>query len=242
MKLAFATIGEAPRDDLVPYLRSKLPTDLEVEEDGVLNHLDEAGRQALNARDDSLHMVTRARDGSAYKLSYERTLPHMQRVVDGLVARGADLVVILCGADWSPVTSSVPIVNPGRLFPNLVQALGTGLKLGVIKPDEGQIPHTLQHYASIGLDPVVTAASPYGSDRLELARRAAETLRDEGAELIWMTCVGMGEDMRDAVHEVLPRPTILARSVLARIIAELVGEPAASSPGEPAAPAKGVAL
>ena len=42
MKLAFATIGEAPRDDLVPYLRSKLPASIEVEEDGVLNHLERA--------------------------------------------------------------------------------------------------------------------------------------------------------------------------------------------------------
>lgn len=226
MKLAFATIGEAPRDDLVPYLRSKLPSDLQVEEDGVLNHLDEAGRQALNAHDDSLHMVTRARDGRAYKLNYERTLPHMQRVVDGLVARGADLVVILCGADWSPVRASVPVVNPGRLFPNLVQALGSGLKLGVIKPDEGQISHTIRHYTSLGLDPIVTAASPYGADRLDLARRAAETLRAQGAEMIWMTCVGMDEAMRDAVHEILPRPTILAHSILARVIVELIGEPA----------------
>ena len=234
MTLAFATIGEAPRDDLVPYLRSKLPPSLRVEEDGVLNHLGERQRQALNAHDDSLHMVTRARDGRAYKLAYDRTLPEMQKVVDGLVARGADLVVILCGADWSPVKATVPVVNPGRLFPNLVQALGTGLKLGVIKPDEAQIPHTVQHYTSIGLDPIVTAASPYEADRLDRARRAATTLRDQGAELIWMTCVGMDEDMRDAVHEVLPRPTILARSVLARIIAELVGEPApAAVPSAP---------
>lgn len=247
MKLAFATIGEAPRDDLVPYLVSKLPPGLEVEEDGVLNHLDEAGRQALNAHDSSLHMVTRARDGSAYKLNYQRTLPHMQRVVDGLVERGADLVVIVCGADWSPVQASVPVVNPGVLFPNLVQALGKGLKLGVIKPDEAQIPHTIEHYTSIGLDPIVTAASPYESNRLDLARQAAETLRDQGAEMIWMTCVGMNEDMRDAVHEVLPLPTILARSVLARIIAELVGDPTAASSttavsAAEAADAKGVTL
>jgi len=242
MKLAFATIGEAPRDDLVPYLRGKLPAELEVEEDGVLNHLDPEGRRALDAHDDTLHMVTRDREGNAYRLSYERTLPKMQAVVDGLVERGADMVVILCGADWSPVQAPVPVVNPGVLFPNLVQALGTGLKLGVIKPDEGQIPHTQKHYASIGLDPVVTAASPYGSDRLELARRAAETLRDQGAEMIWMTCVGMDEDMRDAVHEILPRPTLLARSVLARIIAELVGDLPSADRRADAPAHEGVAL
>jgi len=242
MKLAFATIGEAPRDDLVPYLRSKLPGPLEVEEDGVLNHLNESGRRELDTHDDTLHMVTRDREGNAYRLNYQRTLPHMQRVVDGLVERGADMVVILCGADWSSVRASVPVVNPGVLFPNLVQALGKGLKLGIIKPDEGQIPHTVKHYTAIGLDPVVTAASPYGADRLELARRAAETLRDQGAEMIWMTCVGMDEDMRDAVHEILPLPTILARSVLARIIAELVGELPTAGRRADAAARKGVAL
>lgn len=228
MNLAFATIGEAPRDDLVPYLRSKLPGGVNVRQDGVLNHLDEDGRHALNANDDTLHMVTRARNGTAYKLSYERTMPHMQRVVDGLVDDGADLVVILCGADWTPIRANVPIVNPGRLFPNLVQALGSGLRVGVIKPDEAQIPHTIREYTGLGLDPVVTAASPYHDDRLDRARRAAETLRDGGAEFIWMTCVGMDEDMRDAVHEILPRPTLLARSILARVIAELVGEPRAA--------------
>jgi protein AroM len=223
MKIAFATIGEAPRDDLVPYLRSRLPQDIEVEEDGVLNHLDDAGRRALDAGDDSLHMVTRDRSGGAYRLSYLRTLPKMQEVVDGLVSRGADLVVILCGADWTPVKASVPIVNPGRLFPNLIQALGSGLKLGVIKPDEAQIPHTERQYREdLGLDAIVTAASPYTADSLDRHRAAAATLRDEGAELIWMTCVGMGDEARAAVHEVHPRPTILARSILARVIAELV--------------------
>lgn len=239
MKLAFATIGEAPRDDLVPYLLSQLPPGIEVEEDGVLNHLDDAGRRGLDAGDDSLHMVTRDRGGEAYRLSYERTLPQMQRVVDGLVERGADLVVILCGADWSPVTARVPIVNPGRLFPNLIQALGSGLKLGVIKPDEAQIPHTIRQYRDeLGLDPVVTAASPYAEDRSDRLRRAAGELRDGGAELIWMTCVGMSEDDRATVRAVHSRPTILARSILARVIAELVDVTAVQP--EPAVAVKGV--
>jgi protein AroM len=222
MKLAFATIGEAPRDDLVPYLRSQLPPETEVIENGVLNELATNDRKALDAGDDSLHMVTRDRDGNSYRLSYERTLPHMQRVVDGLTEQGAELVVILCGADWTPIRSKVPVVNPGRLFPNLIQALGSNLKLGVVKPDAGQIPHTEKHYRSLGLDPVVTAASPYRADRIELAVRAAEELKSHGADLVWLTCVGMDEEFRNAVRSVLPKPTILARSILARVIDELL--------------------
>jgi hypothetical protein len=37
-----------------------------------------------------------------------------------------------------------------------------------------------------------------------------------------MTCVGMGEEMRAAVRQELGVPVVLARSLLARLIAELV--------------------
>lgn len=222
MKLAFATIGEAPRDDVVPYLREQLGSEIEIIEDGILNHLEEQERLQLDAQDDSLHMVTRSRDGTAYRLNYQRAIPHMQRVVDGLVEQGADLVVILCGADWSPVTASVPVVNPGKLFPNLVQALGQNLRLGIIKPDEKQIPHTERQFAELGIDAVVTAASPYRPERLELARQAAHYLAEQNVDMVWMTCIGMPESMRAAVQEVMPKPTLLARSVIARVIGELL--------------------
>lgn len=225
MKLAFATIGEAPRDDVVPYLREQLGADIEIIEDGILNHLQEQERLQLDTKDDSLHMVTRARDGSAYRLNYQRAIPHMQRVVDGLVEQGADLVVILCGADWSPVTGRVPVVNPGKLFPNLMQALGQNLRLGVIKPDEKQIPHAQQHFEDLGVDAVVTAASPYRPERLDLARQAAQYLTEQDVDMIWMTCIGMPESMRTTVQEILPKPTLLARSVIARAIGELLSVP-----------------
>ena len=224
MKIAFVTIGEAPRDDVAPVFEARLPHGTVILQDGVLNHLDDEGRRRLDRDDGTLHMVTRDRDGRAYRLSYEETLPHMQQVVDGVVDRGADLVVILCGADWTPVKARVPIVNPGRLFPNLIQALAANLKLGVIKPDVGQIPFTERQFSELGIEAVVTAASPYANNRVELARAAAERLRDHDVGMVWMTCMGMGHDMRDAVSEILPRPIVLAQSVLSRIIAELTEE------------------
>lgn len=225
MKLAFATIGEAPRDDVVPILEARLSSQVEILQAGVLDHLDPDEILSLNAGDDSLHMVTRTRDGTAYRLSYARTLPRMQQVVDGLVDQGADLVVILCGADWTPIKSSVPVVNPGKLFPNLIQALGNGLKLGVIKPDAGQISHTEKQFRELGLDAVVTAASPYQPNRLELAKEAAQHLKEHDVELVWMTCIGMDETMRSAVNSVLPKPIILAQSILAKVIDELTTTP-----------------
>lgn len=220
--IGFATIGQSPRDDLVPYLVERLGAPVRVLERGVMDDLDAEQLAALDRGDDGLHMVTKLRDGGSARIAYELAVPRMQAEVDALVADGADLVVILCGADWSALTAKVPIVNPGKLFPNVVGALSAGSKLGVVKPAAHQIAPTEAQYRSLGLDAVVTSAFPYDGAADDAARVAGRHLREAGAELVWMTCVGMNESMRAALREELDVPVILARSLLARVIGELV--------------------
>ena len=221
--IGFATIGQSPRDDLVPYLVERIGAPVRVLERGVMDGMDAEALAALDRGDDGLHMVTKLRDGGAARIAYELAVPRMQTEVDALVAEGADLVVILCGADWSALTAKVPIVNPGKLFPNVVQALAAGSKLGVVKPAAHQIAPTEAQYRGLGLDAVVTSAFPYDAER-PMTRRGppGRQLRDAGTELVWMTCVGMNESMRAALREELDAPVILARSLLARVIGELI--------------------
>ena len=40
-------------------------------------------------------------------------------------------------------------------------------------------------------------------------------------DLIWMTCIGMDEPMREIVAGITGKPVVLARSILGRVIAEL---------------------
>lgn len=221
--IGFATIGQTPRSDLVPYLVDHLSKGVRVLEAGVLDGLTPAEMANLDHDDSKVHMVTRLRDGGSARIAYVEAVPRMQVVVDGLVGRGADLIVILCGADWSVIEASVPIVNPGRLFPGLIQGLVGRSRLGVVKPSAGQVERTLEQYRhELGLDVVVTSAFPYDADACQAARAAGLLLKEEGAELVWMTCVGMGEEMREALQAELDRPVILARSILARVIDELV--------------------
>ena len=221
--IGFATIGQTPRDDLVPYLVGQLSTDVRVLEGGVLDGLSGPEIAELDDGAEGLHMVTRLKDGGSARLSYVMAVPRMQQVVDRLVADGADLIVILCGADWSAVKAQVPVVNPGKLFPNLVQALAGGSKLGIIKPSAGQVTHTVSQYRDrLGLDVAVTSAFPYDECALQAAHRAATELKNENVDLVWMTCVGMDDGMKQVIRDELQRPIILARSILARVIDELV--------------------
>jgi protein AroM len=221
--IGFVTIAEAPRDDVVPAMQEILPDDVRVVERGNLNGLSPDEIAALAPEAGEVGIVARLKSGGETLLSHKKILPRMQRLVDELVEEErADLIVVLCGADWSDIQCPVLVVNPGKVFPGVVSALAGGRKLGIIKPSAGQVEQEQARYRSLGIDATVTAASPYvGEERLALARTAAEQIRDAGCDLVWMTCIGMDEEMREVVADVTGKPIILARSILARIVSEL---------------------
>ena len=218
------TIGQAPRDDVVPAMREFLPPDLQIAQRGALDGLSRQEIAAYTVVEGEAGIVTKLTDGSAVLLSHQKILPAMQAQVDRLVHDdGADLIVVLCGANWSALRSEKLIVNPGTLFPAVIGSLAAGRRLGIIKPDAGQIQKEQARYAELGINAVVTAASPYaGPERLKLATEAATTLRDAECELVWMTCVGMDTAMRDIVAGITGVPVILAHALLARIVTELL--------------------
>ncbi len=222
--IGMATIAQTPRDDVVPAMRRFFPPGTRTPQRGCLDGLTRDEITALGPAADEVGIVARLAGGGATLLSHRKLLPRMQRCVDELIAdEGADLVVILCGADWSRIAASRLVVNPGRLFPGVVGALARGRRLGIIKPSPGQVAPERARYRTLGIDAVVTSASPYaGEERLSQARQAAEQLRQEECALIWMTCIGMDGAMRGVVAEVSGVPVVLAQALLARIVAEMI--------------------
>ncbi len=224
LKIGFATIAQSPRDDVVPHMRAYLSDGVEAAEAGCLDGLDRAAIGALMPEAGEVGIVARLKEGGSTLLSHKKLMPIMQRVVDHLVNdKGAELIVILCGADWTGIRAEPLIVNPGRLFPANISAIAQGRLLGIIKPDASQVEQERERYAGLGIDAVVTAASPYvAEERLRLAAEAAAKIRDAECDLVWMTCIGMDSAMRDVVAEVTGKPVILAHALLARIVSELV--------------------
>jgi len=220
--IGMVTVGQAPRDDLVPFMTPLFRRPVQVLQAGALDGLDAREIAALGPDPGEVGIAGRLLDGSETLLSHAKILPRVQRCADRLRAEGAELLVILCGADWSMLRSDVLVVNPGRVFPAVISALAAGRRLGVIKPSVGQIEQARRQFAERGIEAVVTAASPYSPRRLEDVHRAAAELATAKVDLVWMTCVGMDEAMRAVVGEVTGRPAVLARSMLARVIDELL--------------------
>jgi protein AroM len=222
--IGFATIAESPRDDVIPAMRPYLPERVRIAERGCLDGLSRAEIEGLGPGVGEVGIVARLKPGGSTLLSHAKILPRMQRCVDELIGEeGADLAVILCGADWSAIRAERLVVNPGRLFPGVIGGLAHGRRLGIIKPSSGQVEAERERYRGLGIEAVVTSANPYaGEERLALAHLAGEELRDAGCDLVWMTCIGMDSEMRDVVAEVTGKPVVLAQAILARIVSELL--------------------
>ncbi|MDP9367319.1 MAG: AroM family protein [Chloroflexota bacterium] len=222
--IGFATIAESPRDDVVPGMRPFLLGDVRIAERGCLDGLARDEIDALAPEADEVGIVARLKTGGSTLLSHRKILPRMQRCVDELIVHeGADLIVILCGADWSAIRADRLVINPGKLFPGIIGGLAHGRRLGIIKPSGGQVEQERKRYDGMGINAIVTAASPYAGDtRLDLARSAAEELRAADCDLVWMTCIGMDSAMRDVVAEVTRKPVVLAQALLARLTSELL--------------------
>ena len=222
--IGFASINESPADVVVPEVKQIVGDRVRIVERGNLDGLSASEIEAMGPAPGQPGIVAPLKDGTETLLAHDKVLPRIQQLVDGLVEEdGADFVVVLCGADWSAVKTRVPLVNPGRVFPAIVTSLAAGHRLGVIKPSATQVEQELARYRGLGIDAVVTSATPTGEERLAAAHAAAEQLREAECDLIWMTCIGMDQPMREIVTEVTGKPVLFARTILARVIAELAG-------------------
>jgi protein AroM len=224
VKLGLATIGQTPRSDLVPTIREHVGEAVDIVERGFLDDKSAGQIAALGPGSGETHLVTRLRDGSEVPLSRDGIVEEMQKVVESLDEEGADVIVVLCGHDWSKVKTRALIINPGMVFPSVVSALAKGRRLGIIKPSPSQIKKAEGQMNDWGVeDCIATSASPYiGEARLDAVKTAARKLREAEVDLVWMSCVGMDEEMRAVVLEEVGRPALLARSVISKIIAEAV--------------------
>ncbi len=118
--IAAITIGQSPRDDVVPEMRALVPESLWIEA-GALDGLDRAAIGRLSPRPGEFPLVTRLADRSVVVVGEQAIAERLQAVVRDVESR-ADLIVLLCSGSFC-LTSRVPIVFPGLLLEGAVRGL-----------------------------------------------------------------------------------------------------------------------
>lgn len=223
MKIGAVTIGQSPRIDVIPDIKLLL-LGVDIIERGALDDLDQPTLNRLASNPRGATLVTRLRDGKQIVIGEEDVLPLLGDGIAGLEEEGAELVLVLCTGTLPPLRATVPLLYPERILQRLVQAVFWGGALGVITPHPKQIPNQQERWSKMVPGSVlVEAASPYKGNIQKAIEGAAATLKERGATMIALDCLGYSTAMRCRIQEVAGVPTLVARTTLARVAAEVLG-------------------
>ncbi|MFP4200008.1 MAG: AroM family protein [Bacillota bacterium] len=219
--IGIATIGQSPRDDVVPGMRAVWGKDLPVLQRGGLDDLTASQLQALEPETDAI-LVSRLRDGSEIRMDSAAGEEMLWGAVKHLAEAGADPIVILCtGARPVPVATG-RVIWPRELFPRMIRGLSAG-PVGVMVPDRRQEIAAGDLFREYCSEVFTASASPYGfaEDRDAFGDVAAFFARHH-VEVIAMNCMGYDAEMAAYIKENSEVPAIPASIVVAHATALLV--------------------
>lgn len=213
------TIGQAPRDDVVPEIEKLLGPGVRVVQAGALDDLtrEEIARLAPSRGEDAL--TSRLVDGTEVIVGKPAIVPRLQHCLDRL-AGVAEMFVILCAGKFPAFRSPRPVLMPDRMLAAAVAAVFDGGRLGVIVPIAEQRDGAVARWSGVDPRVAVAVASPYAGPAALVA--AAEELRGAGVTLTVMSCLGFTSAMKAVVRDVTSAPALLPASVIARFVSELL--------------------
>jgi protein AroM len=217
-RLGAVTIGQSPRTDIVPDLRTILGDAVEIVEAGALDGLSAPEIAGLAPAGDDEVLVTRLRDGTGTRIAHRRAVPLLRTRLEEL-APNVDAVLLLCTGSFEPFPLRCPVIYPERLMLGIVRATAPH-HLGVITPDTGQVAEQQARWKDAADEVSIVAASPYTAAG-SLPEHGADLAR-RGANLIVLDSLGYSIAMKAAVRRAANRPVVLPRTVLARAAMELL--------------------
>lgn len=140
-KIGMLTIGQTPRNDLIPGLMDILGPGYEVVEAGALDGhtMDDVNRIDLNPA--HYILVSRMRDGTEIKITKKYVIPLMQKQLDLLEDQGVRLTVVMCTGKFPQFKSRGLVVTPSEVLKGVIAGSLKEGKLAVVYPTEEQIPY-----------------------------------------------------------------------------------------------------
>ena len=224
LMVGMITIGQSPRDDIVPEIKQLMGINAEISECGALDGLSLSAIEKLAPEPGEYMLVSRLRDGSPVRLARSKIIEKVQQCIDSLVGRGVDLTVILCSGEWPKFSSPKLVVAPGEAFCGFTLGMvNEGDKLGIMVPDEDQVEVAERKWNKEKVKLCIAAASPFGLTANDEVTRVAKNLKESGVDLVAMDCVGYTMEKKRIVQEVTGKPVVLVRSLIASIIKEIAG-------------------
>jgi protein AroM len=219
------TIGQSPRADrLGEDLQTVLGPNTKVVERGALDGMSEqeVERIAPNSPSD-YRLITLLRSGRSVEIGKLAILHRLQeQILDLEFNEGVDATLLMCTGAFPSFEHSKPLLLPQEALYGAVTGLASSGSIGALIPLESQREQSLRKWQERGVSNVrIFPASPYADDATAAIENAGHAAREAGVVLLFMDCFGYDLAMKSAARRSFGGPVVLARTLAARLIAEL---------------------
>lgn len=220
-KLGIITIGQSPRIDLTEDLIDLLNKKIDIVERGILdNYTYEEVIDKFSPNENENILVSRMTDGRQVTLSEKRIIQAMQNCIIEL-ENDVDIVLILCTGKFPKYKHDKPLLIPQEILHSVVSKLSNEKDIGVIVPEDQQIKPITNWWKESGVTIQTKPASPY-KDIMGI-KNVSEHFKNKDIDYIVLDCMGYSMKMKEIVKMHSKKMVILPRTLIARIINELIG-------------------
>ncbi|MEM2083424.1 MAG: AroM family protein [Nitrososphaerota archaeon] len=218
VKIAFLTIGQSPRIDIMRDIKSLLPSNIEIIEVGALDNLNEKEINFIapsNNKEKEV-LVSRLRNGKQVLIDRRKLIPLIKKCIKN-IENHVDGIVLLCTDDFPEINSKKILIKPYELLNSFVSIID-GKILGIVVPIKEQINFAKKRWSKIFPKKIIIHSySPYTNEEIKM-----EDFEDfKFADLIVLDCIGYTIKHKIFMYKTFKKPILLPRTLIARTINEI---------------------
>lgn len=216
--LGILTLGQAPREDVIPTFRNILGSNVSFLQRGALDNLSSQEMDLIKASPEDIGIETRLLSGESVLVIKDLLLAKLMVKAGELEAK-CEWVLLLCSGQFPALKLSHPnIIQPIDFIKPIIKAIAKEKSLCIIGPKSDMALAPAQ-WRDCAKNVFTAACSPYSHEK-NLESAASNSL-EGGADVIFMDDMGFNEEQRQVVRKISGVTTINATSLTARVIAEL---------------------
>lgn len=221
VQIGMLTIGQSPRTDVISDISDILGSNVEIIECGALDGLSLEEIKKLEPSLNEHVLVTRLQNGTEVKVSHEKIIARLNQCLQKLEKR-SKILIILCTGTFPELHSQKLLIEPSKLINNVVQSLLPQGQLGVLIPTLEQAQAIESKWNRKGITLKIEALSPYQDIKTEIVQEIATRFKNASVDLIVLDCMGYSKWIGDLVHSMTGIPVIVSKTLVARIVRELI--------------------
>ncbi len=222
MKIGFITLGQTPREDVIPEILSLVGKKIEILEMGALDNLSQKEIERLKPEKEDFPLLTRLRNGSAVVIGKRNITPLVQDLVKRLDKAQVDFSILLCTETFPGLRSVKLLLQPSKILIHAVLSLLDEGRILVLSPLKEQMAKVEEKWKKTALEVTTSHLNPYA--RLGDLKHPFLKLENKALDLVVLDCIGYNLKIKKMVKEIIRKPVILPRTILGRIIQEIIEE------------------